>query len=69
MAGRSLWSVLMVAWLSAGNASIASYDSAVSDIAVSEQEHESDGAELIDNAAPASAASRVPDTPATTGSR
>lgn len=53
MAGRSLWSVLMVAWLSAGNASIAPYDAAVSDIAVSEQEHESDPVAVLEGADPA----------------
>jgi hypothetical protein len=48
MAGRSLWSILMVAWLSAGNASVPAHDAAAPGTAITEQEREGDGQPLLD---------------------
>lgn len=50
MAGRSLWSILMVAWLSAGNASVPAHDTAVAGAAITEQERDSDTQPLLDPA-------------------
>jgi len=56
MAGRSLWSVLMVAWLSAGNASMPPVDATMSNIPVTEQERAGDAPQLCESTAPDDAA-------------
>ena len=69
MARASLWSVLMVAWLSAGSGSIASSDVAISDVVVSEPAHESEAAALVDRADAANSPGSVTTLPATKGGR
>jgi hypothetical protein len=48
MTARSLWSVLMVAWLSAGSAPLPAHDPALVKVPVTEQETEGDAQPLID---------------------
>lgn len=53
VAGRSLWSVLMVTWLSAANASVSPPDFAANPPAAAEQERDGEAPAALTRDAPA----------------